>query len=260
MSDLAIVLTGPEGDQGSLASGLRAIGVEVHRLPLLEVGPPADGGPLRNAARALSLYGCIAFPSPRAVDALAGALADAGMADRGREAIAVGEGTAARADEAGFVVVVAGGGHGGAGAAALLDAVDRERYPVRGVRILLPCSERARPELHDGLRARGAKVDAVPAYAVRAVANPGARMLGLHRVVRLRGDGPPPMLVASPSAAEVLAAVLHEEPRGLPPLLAIGRTTERALEGLGLPVAARAAAPTPEGIRDALRTIGSPTP
>ncbi len=257
---LEVILTGPEGDEGILALGLDRLGVEVARMPLLEVAPPADRGPLLKAVRGFSLYDSVAFPGPRSVTALAVALGEAGVADRCKEALVVGPGTAARATEAGFLVVVEGTDSPEPGAAGLLASIDRRRYPVGTQRILLPASERARPELLDGLRSRGAKVDAVPAYSIRPVANPEERIAGLLRSRRLGESEPAPLLVASPSAAEVLASVSGPGLRRLPRLVAIGPTTARALEGLGLTVAARASAPTPEGIRDALLTIQDPRP
>ena len=256
MNEPAIVLTGPDGDESLLAQGLRRLGADVHHLPLLEVAPPADRGPLLDAARRFSLYDAVVFTSPRGVAALAAALAELGIANREKEALTVGPATSTRADEAGFLVVVEGGDDSGPGAAGLLEVVDREKYPVAGRRLLLPVSERAKSELADGLRSRGAKLDAVPAYTVRPVSNPAERVAGLHRTIRLRDDFPPPLLVASPSAAEVLAAVSGSGYREIPRLVAIGPTTAAAMRELALRVDAVADAPTPEGIIAALMEVG----
>jgi porphobilinogen synthase len=220
-----VALTGPDGDGGSLGEGLRSLGVETVSAPLLRVEPLA--GPLDTAG-----FDLVAFSSARAVDAVA----------PGIPCIAVGPGTARRARAAGFTVLIEGEGPGAAG---LLEAARRSPGGLAGKRVLLPGSDRARPELAEGLAALGALVEAVDAYAVRPRDDLG------RAVGELRALAPDAAVVASPSAAECLAGA-----PGLPPLFAVGPTTAEAMGRLGLPVAGTAARPTPLGIVTAMKEHG----
>jgi porphobilinogen synthase len=249
---MRVALTGPDGDGGPLGEGLRAYGVETIGFPLLEVVLAEDVRPLETAVRGTGRGqpDFLAFTSPRAVDAVS--LFEAGRRLRVsayRTCFAVGPETGRRAREAGWNVVVAGEGPGAAG---LLEALDRNErhFPVRGKRVLLPVSDRARTELEDGLRARGAEVVVVPVYTVRPVAGPE------QRVTDLIAEMPDAAILASPSAAEAFAAGAGEERRLLPPLFAIGPTTAAAMEKLGLPVAGAAAKPTPLGLWTAMKERG----
>lgn len=235
---MRLALTGPDGDGGSLGEGLRALGVETLALPLLVEEPAAGGEALGGALRAKrAAADCVAFASPRAVDAFLRLAGPPGPAKAC--CIAVGPETARRAREAGFEVLAEGEGPGAAGLLAALDALPVGRG-LPGSRILLPGSDRARPDLAEGLRARGAAVETVPIYSVRPVADPAAAR------GRLGAEALDGAVLASPSAAEVLAAA--GPPGPLPPLFAIGPTTAASMRRLGLPVAGTAAAATAEGL------------
>ena len=157
---MRVALTGPDGDGGSLGEGLRAIGVETLGVALLET-EPRDPEALRLRLREGN-FDLVAFASPRAVDAVAGALEGR---PAGAPCVVVGPETARRAAKAGFEVLAEGEGPGAEGLLAALD-----RLPVgqglQGARVLLPASDRARPDLAEGLRARGAAVDALVVYGV----------------------------------------------------------------------------------------------
>ena len=238
---MRVALTGPDGDQGSLGEGLRALGVETVGVPLLESGP-AEGAELLRMRIEAGGFDWIALTSARAVAAVreAGGL-------RGRDCLAVGPATASAVREAGGAVLVEGKGPGAAG---LLAALDRSGHAVQGKRVLLPVSDRARPDLAEGLSARGAAVESVKAYAVRPVGDPA------HRVEVLRKSGPAAVVVASPSAAEALAAGAGRTAGDLPRLLALGPTTADAMDRLGLPVGGVAAEPTALGIVSAMKESG----
>ncbi len=237
---MRVALTGPDGDGGSLGEGLRALGVETVGFPLLEVGPAPRSEDLDRAR--LGTFDLVAFTSPRAVDALGGPGRGAGAC------IAVGPETADRSRRAGYEVLVEGEGPGAEGLLRALDG--RPSSPVRGKRILLPVSDRARPDLADGLRARGAGVEVVVAYAVRPRADAASVVAGLVE------ESPDAAILASPSAAEALAACSSGRGSRFPPLLAIGLTTAEAMGRLGLPVAGTAGKPTPLGIVTAMKVRG----
>ncbi len=244
-----LAMTGPDGAEGTLAGALRARGVEPLGFPLLHAEGPADPEPLREAAARLASYHVIAFGSPRAVDAVVAAIQAAGKPAGLPPAIAVGRATATRAREAGFQVLVEA--EDGAGASGLLAALDgSSRLRVKSRTVLLPASERAREDLAEGLRSRGAVVEIVPAYTVSPAEDAAAQVAGLA------ASGADAALVASPSAAEVLAAHRGAAKGPLPPLLALGRTTAEAMGRLGLVVAATAASPAPEDVAAALAGLG----
>jgi porphobilinogen synthase len=240
-----VALTGPDGDAGSLGEGLRAYGLETASFPLLEASLAADlPGVEREVRSGRGPWDFVGFTSPRAVDALARLEEERGI--RVTElglCFAVGPETARRAAEKGWSVAAEGPGPG---AAALLGELDRlaRADPLRGKRVLLSLSDRARTDLADGLRERGAIVDAVVAYAVKPPEDLP------RRVGALLASGVDAAVLASPSAAE---ALVEGGGAGTDlPLVALGPTTAEAMARLGLPVAATAERPTPLGLWNAM--------
>lgn len=237
---LRVALTGPDGDGGSLGRGLRALGAETLGHPLLQEGP-APGGRL---ARALEEgFDLMAFTSVRAVEAAA---TQGGARVRGTSCLVVGERTAVRARDLGFRVLAAGKGTGAAG---LVAAAREGNVALTGKRVLFPASNLAGRVVQEGLRGLGATVVRVQAYVIRRAADPQAR------VRAILGARPDAVVLASPSAADALAEGLGETRDDLPPLVALGPTTEREMRRRGLPVAAVAASPTPEALRAAMGTV-----
>ncbi|GAC1490982.1 MAG: hypothetical protein NVS2B15_09990 [Pseudarthrobacter sp.] len=140
------------------------------------------------------------------------------------------------------------------------------------VRVLLPQADIAAPGLREGLAAQGADVTSVVAY--HTVDFPARAELRLaaelppavgHSTPAPRELGPPEargeldagtidaVVAASPSAARRIAATLL--PLGRCRFIAIGRPTAAEAAGLGIPVAATAKVPTPDGIVAALETV-----
>ncbi len=101
-----LVLTRPAADSMRWAVALRAAGIRVHVLPLLEIVPPDDPTPLRQARAALSRYAAVFFVSSNAVrhffePDVAGALVNAALFATNTRAWAPGPGTAATLRAAG---------------------------------------------------------------------------------------------------------------------------------------------------------------
>jgi uroporphyrinogen-III synthase len=113
----------------------------------------------------------------------------------------------------------------------LLELVARE-LPPRGRRFLLPRAEQARETLSRGLRAGGARVDAVAVYrTVAAAVDAGALR---ERLVRGELDA---LTFASPSAAKRFAELLDDPALAAARrcvVAAIGPVTAAALRKLGL--------------------------
>lgn len=140
-------------------------------------------------------------------------------------------------------------------------------------RVLLPQADIAAPALRDGLAAKGAEVTAVVAYhTVEYPARPELRLQAdLPSAVGVSQPGAPrelsqlqarkeldagtldAVVAASPSAARRVAATLL--PLGRCRFIAIGGPTAAEAAALGIPVAAIAQVPTPDGIVAALGTV-----
>jgi uroporphyrinogen-III synthase len=140
-------------------------------------------------------------------------------------------------------------------------------------RVLLPQADIAAPALREGLAAKGAAVTAVVAYhTVDFPARPELRLAAelpsavggsMHAAPRelstaqarreLDGGTIDAVVAASPSAARRIAATLL--PLGSCRFIAIGRPTAAEAAALGIPVAATAKVPTPDGIVAALGSV-----
>lgn len=140
-------------------------------------------------------------------------------------------------------------------------------------RVLLPQADIAATALREGLAAKGADVTAVVAYhTVDFPARPELRLAGelppavggsIHAAQRelspaqarreLEGGTIDAVVAASPSAARRIAATLL--PLGRCRFIAIGRPTAAEAAALGIPVAATAKVPTPDGIAAALGSV-----
>lgn len=141
------------------------------------------------------------------------------------------------------------------------------------VSVLLPQADIAAPALREGLAAKGAAVTAVVAYhTVDFPARPGLRLeaelpaavggstaaapqeLSPSQTRReLDGGTIDAVVAASPSAVRRIAATLL--PLGSCRFVAIGRPTAAEAAALGIPVAATAKVPTPDGIAAALGSV-----
>ena len=140
-------------------------------------------------------------------------------------------------------------------------------------RVLLPQADIAAPGLREGLAAAGADVTSVVAYhTVDYPARPELRLaaelpaaVGGSTHAALVELSPPQarreldagtidaVVAASPSAARRIAASLA--PLGRCRFIAIGRPTAAEATALGIPVAATAKVPTPDGIVAALGAV-----
>jgi uroporphyrinogen III methyltransferase/synthase len=176
-------------------------------------------------------YDALLFSSANAVRAFAARAAERGapIAALAPQVFCVGPSTADAARAAGLEV------HGvpetRRDAEGLLELVTRA-LPPRGRRFLFARAEQARDTLPEGLRAAGARVDAVTVYRTLAAAADAA---GLRERL-VRGDFAA-LTFTSPSAAKNFAALLDEPARTAARrcvLAAIGPVTAEALSKLGL--------------------------
>jgi len=247
LAGLRVVVTRPAHQAEGLCATFAGVGATVERLPLMDVVPPDDPGPLRKAAERLADYRWAAFTSANAVTALLGAHASSHRASwpPGLRAAAVGEATARALREAGIESALVAAGGTGAALAEEMAAADPQ---LAGARVLLPLAADARPDLRDGLTAAGARVEAVVAYDKRAPDGTSERMRDLFPPGAALGW----VTFTSPRIAHTFAHTFAERLEGWEARRAtlraasIGPTTSAALRKLGIEPAAEAATPGDE--------------
>ena len=132
--------------------------------------------------------------------------------------------------------------------------------PNAARRVLLPASALADPALADRLRQAGWEVEQVAAYTTITA---DAHDLPPRLERAWAAGGVDVVVLTAPSSTRAVLDLLGPPPRGTG-LVAIGATTAAATRGLGLPVAAVASSPTPEGVLqatiDATWAATGPTP
>ncbi|MGH9581769.1 MAG: uroporphyrinogen-III synthase, partial [Bryobacteraceae bacterium] len=159
LEGMRVVVTRAAHQAEELARPLRALGAEAILVPVIGIAPPAELGPLKEAAAraAAGGYDWIVFTSANAVAAFAGYVADP-RSLAGRIA-AIGAATGHAAQEHGFRVSLVPDQYIAESLVAALGVKN-----LRGRRILIPSAPGAREVLPAGLRERGAQVDVVEAY------------------------------------------------------------------------------------------------
>jgi uroporphyrinogen III methyltransferase/synthase len=234
-----ILVTRASQQAAELAAVLRSAGAAPVLEPMIEfseIRDRAGRSKIASAIAALDRTQSIVFTSSNAVRFFARALesqrdeqAEAPLGLAGIRTFCVGDRTARVALAAGFPVHVVATGR--SDAEALLGQL-LQSPPAAGERVLIPGSQIARTLIADGLRAAGAEVDCVTFYENR---RPEIDVAGLRgRLVR--GDLYA-LTFTSPSTVDHFVDCLDEESReaaGQCMIAAIGRTTAKHLEGVGL--------------------------
>jgi uroporphyrinogen-III synthase/uroporphyrinogen III methyltransferase/synthase len=150
---------------GKLSEGLRALGAEPVEVPVLEIRPPVDSGPLDQSLRQLDRYDWLILTSANTVRALSQRAMELGVGldqPAGMKVAAVGEATAAAAHKAGFRVAFVPESYVAESlVAGLLEGV---QFQTEGLKMLLVRGAVARDVIPDALRGAGITVDVVDAY------------------------------------------------------------------------------------------------
>ena len=128
--------------------------------------------------------------------------------------------------------------------------------PNAARRVLLPASALADPAFGDGLRRAGWEVEQVAAYTT-ITADAHDLLPGLASTWGTGGVDA--VVLTAPSTTRAVLELLGPPPQGTG-LVAIGATTAAATRGLGLPVAAVAPSPTPEGVLQATIDVTTSDP
>ncbi len=159
LAGIRVVVTRAESQSAGLLKRLTEAGATVAALPLIEMIPPADSGPLLRATSELPLYDWVVFTSANGVRAMLDAAEDS-LPDRLAYAV-VGQATAAVLREVGVEPwLIAPKGN----AEALLKKLAPH---IVNRRVLLPQAADARPLLAQGLRTAGADLTTITAYDKR---------------------------------------------------------------------------------------------
>lgn len=233
-----VLVTRAKEQAAELASALRAVGAEPILVPTIELVPSSDPAvqvEIDAALDRLATYQALVFTSSNAVRFFARALARRGQESAEWMASArsycVGDQTAAAALSAGFAVH--GVASGRSDAEALLAQLTHA-LPGKGERVLIPRSHIGRTVIADGLRAAGAEVDSIAFYENR---RPDIDVAGMREML-VEGELFA-LTFTSPSTVDHFLDCLDDESREAVSrcmIAAIGRTTARRLESLGLRV------------------------
>jgi uroporphyrinogen III methyltransferase/synthase len=247
-----IAVTRAREQATDLVDVLARLGAVVIEAPAVRFEDPPDWAPLDAALDTLAGYDWLVLTSANTLPRVLSRMRARGLepaalrraVEQGLLVAAVGPGTAAALEPLGFPALVLPETYRAEGLVAALQGRDWQ-----GVRVFLPRAYEAREELPAALRARGAHVDAAPAY--RTVASPEGVALAREALEAGRLDA-----VTLTSGAIARAFV-----QGLGPardrlattaLVSIGPVTTEALHALGLAPAAQARSATVPGLVAAL--------
>jgi uroporphyrinogen III methyltransferase/synthase len=250
-----VVVTRARAQASELSDRLRALGAAVVELPVIRIAPVAASPAIDAALDSLGDYRLVVLTSVNGVDALF-----ARLAERGRDArslspqatvVAIGPATAERLAAHGVRADLVPERFVAEGILEALAARDLD-----GERVLVARARGSRPDLVDGLRARGAAVDEVELY--EAVSEPAdadalaAAIAADHLTFTASSTVRSFMALLGPGDREAL--------RAGPRVVSIGPITSDTARAEGLEVHAEAAEFTIPGLVDALLAdAGSPS-
>jgi uroporphyrinogen III methyltransferase/synthase len=252
LSGKRVLVARPSHQAQAAVELLRARGAQGIPWATIEIAPPEEIEPLRQAAGRLGEYDWVVFTSANGVQGLWAELERAGLDARafGPARIAdIGPGTAQALEPHGLVADLVPARHVAESLAeALLVQLGTEPADRK---VLLPRALVAREVLPDTLREAGVAVDVVPAYRTVPASSERAAELA-QSLTDQRVDA---VMLTSSSTVEQLVQLLGERATELlshTALCSIGPVTTATAAGLGLSVAATAAVHTIAGLVDAM--------
>ena len=238
LDGLRVVVTRAAHQAEELAAPLRALGAEVVLLPVIDIAPPLDSMPLKEAAARIDEYDWLVFTSANAVQAFA---SQAPVLSKPRIA-AVGSATRIAAEQAGFAVDVVPEKYV---AESLAEALRSENLSQS--RILIPSAAITRDVVPTALRRLGAKVDVVEAY--RNVIPPEAIAFASEVFLPPYPDW---VTFASSSAVVHLVQLIGLDRLRHSKILTIGPITSNTVRKYGASVTTEAIESNARGMIDAL--------
>jgi uroporphyrinogen III methyltransferase/synthase len=166
-----VLVTRAREQAGRTASLLRERGADPVVVPMIEIHPPPDPGPMTDVVSALERYGWVVLTSANGVEHLWAEVRRQGRDTRAfatAKIAAIGPGTAAALEQHGLTADLVPAIHTGEGLAYELLAAIGDAKP----RVLVARAEVARDVVPDALRSAGCEVDVVPVYTTRAPPRP----------------------------------------------------------------------------------------
>lgn len=163
-----IVVTRSRAQASEFAARLEALGADVIETPVFRIEPPEDPAPLRDAAARLRQFDWVIFTSVNAVDALFGAMDEAGLDARAlatTKVCSVGPSTSERLKAFGIRADAVPPRFTSSAVAETLGSLDE----LSGAHVLCPRADIATPDMVEALTAGGARVEEVVAYRNVAV-------------------------------------------------------------------------------------------
>lgn len=242
-----ILVTRPRHQAQDLADRLCALGAEVMYQPAIEIGPPADWGPLDRALDRLAEYAWVVFSSANGVAYFLDRLIGRGQDLRslgGVKLAAIGPGTAEALAHYHLRADLVPEEFRAESLAASLAPL------AAGQRCLLIRASRGREVLAEQLAAAGAHVQQVVAYRSTDVSQASPEVRRALREGRLSW-----ITVTSSAIASALVRLLGDDLRRAR-LASISPVTSETLRRLGFPPAAEATPYTMEGLAAAIVRAG----
>ncbi len=237
---LRVVVTRGVHQSEELAEPLRERGAEVLLLPLIEIAPPEDSGPLTAAAANCNRYDWIVFTSVNAVHAFASAM-PANVVCEAKVAT-IGAATREACEQYGFAVVLTPAKYV---AESLVEAF--EDYDLHDHRVLIPAAAVTRDVVPLELRKLGALVSVVEAY--RNVIPANAKALVEETICEPYPDW---VLLASSSAVRNLVSLAGADKINRTKVASIGPATTATARDLGVHVAVEAPVQHVDGLVHAI--------
>jgi len=248
-----IVLTRAVEQTRELKARLEKMGAVVLLFPAVNFSEPTDTTELDQSIKSLNEFDWIVFTSANAVRFFAGRCRKLGVEpsnDGNFRCAAVGPATASAVAAEGFPVDHVAQEFIGSALASELSTM------LNGRKVLLPRSERARPDLPAALKAVGAVVTEIVAYQTGRVGTIDPAVMQAIREAEVDV-----ISFFSPSAIENMRAELGEEVLSRlgakAKMAAVGPTTAAALRDAGLSVAIQAPRATAESMAVAIATYFS---
>ncbi len=221
-----VIVTRAEQQAADFAQLLRQAGAAVIFLPVIEIVPPADLQPLKDAAKRLDDYDWILFSSVNAVTALVDQLPESRKAKpRGKIAV-IGSATREAVKQLGWRVEVMPEKFV---AESLVSAL---AHHIQDRRVLLPSAAVTRNVVPDALRKLGATVDVVEAYRNVVPENAATKARDIFSQRPL----PEWITFLSPSAVEHLVNIIGSGTISSLHIASIGSVTSSAIRKAGLSV------------------------
>ena len=239
-----ILVTRAEGQSEEGNRQLRKLGANVLDIPVIEIQPPEDANPLKNAIANLAHYDWILFTSTNAVSRFFEALFKTGKDARAIRARigAIGTQTAAALKAVGITPDITA-------QQSLAEGVVKafETENLAGARVLLPRAAVGREVIPTEFRKRGARVDVVPVYRTVVPHESMEKLAAVHHADWIT-------FTSSSTVKNFLALGGRRLLAAGAKALSIGPATSETMQAHDVPIAAEAATHTMEGLIAALLT------